>query len=289
LRIHPEWWIYLFAACAWLPLVVPGGGHGAMPVGMDLGSMPSMTPDLGHQLVGAVLMSVAMMAPLAAPVARYVALAGRVNRRVRGPLVFVATYIGVWSAVALVLTLAAGALARVAGPFPVLFLAVTAAVAWQLTQARRHALARCARSEPMGGRGWRADLACARFALAAARDCVLLCGGLMAVVVASDHAAPVLALAFVLQVRERSDRRYDPRSGAAVIAAMGVAVALASLVVGPAGEVFAGSPATGSAAGDAQPGSGSVAREQVVEGRSTALICRTTPVEASAEESRAGD
>ena len=44
-------------------------------------------------------MASAMMAPIAAPAARYVALAGRADRRVRGPALFLAAYVAAWTAV----------------------------------------------------------------------------------------------------------------------------------------------------------------------------------------------
>jgi predicted metal-binding membrane protein len=236
----PQWWIYVAAAAAWGVLLLGGTAHAGMHAG-DGSDAFSLDP-LGEALF-ATAMSLAMMAPLAAPAARYVALAGRVSRRTRGPLIYVAVFVGLWTIVALGLSALAAVLSWAVGPQVVLVLVTAGAAAWQLTRMKRAALLRCARTEPMGGRGWRADLACARYGWRSARSCVSLCWAMMALVIATDHALLVTIAVFALQVRERSSRRDVSRFGATALAAIGLAVVLLpgpTNATGPVGSVAGG-------------------------------------------------
>jgi predicted metal-binding membrane protein len=235
-RDHPEWWVYAAAAAAWGVVILGGTSHPAVHAGHSLGAVAA---NPAHEAWAAALMSLAMMAPLAAPAARYVALAGRTNRRTRGPLVYVGAYVGAWSIAALALSVLVAAVSSLAGPTVVVLLVTAGAAAWQLTRMKRTALIRCARSEPMGGRGWRADLACARFGFRSARSCVPLCWGMMALVIATDHALLVALAVFGLQIRERSTRRDVARFGTVALASIGFAVALLPGPINAAGPVAA--------------------------------------------------
>ena len=238
---HPEVWVYALAALAWVPLIA---AHGRPMIAGGPGGWAGV-------VVASALMAVGMMAPIAAPAARYVALAGRADRRVRGPATFVAAYLAAWTAVALAMMLAVAAASALAGPILTPLGVAAMAVAWQLSGRKRRALARCGRHEPMGRRGWRADVACARFGFRSARACIVACAGLMAIAIASGHELLVVGAVFLLQVRERLDRRYDARFGARMLAALALAVVVTS------GGWFA---STASAAGVAVGGSTFVCR-----------------------------
>ena len=116
-RSHPEWWVYAFAAGAWVVLAVAPGEHagplgeGGLHIGapLDAAAVPGLA-------AAAVLMTLAMMAPMAAPAARYVSLAGRADRRVRGPAVFLASFVAAWAGVGLALMVVIGIAAAVVGP-----------------------------------------------------------------------------------------------------------------------------------------------------------------------------
>jgi len=236
-RAHPEWWVYGLAALAWVALAVGPGDHAGSP------ALPGLA-------ASSILMSLAMMAPMAAPAARYVALAGRANRRMRGPVLFVGAFVAAWSAASLAIMAVVGVAAAVIGPLTTLLAVTAGAAAWHRSAQRRRTLARCGSHEPMGRRGWRADRAAATFGLRAARTCATTCGGLMAVAIAAGHPLLGLAALLAVEVHDRTERWPDPRVG------MGV-------LVGVAGFALAtgfGPLAAGAAAGSGDPVVGFVCR-----------------------------
>ena len=221
---HPEWWIHAVAAGAWGLIFLGAAAH---PVGHDpRQGLAAVASEPLHEAWAAVLMSIAMMAPLAAPAARYVALAGRPARRTRGPLIYISTYVALWS-IAATRDGHAGRSGvepgwadrrRAPGGRRRRHLATLAKEAHGADPVRPH--------EPMGARGWKADLACMRFAGRSARNCVPLCWGMMAVVIATDHALLVALAVFGLQLRERFGREDASRLGAVALASIGFAIAL---------------------------------------------------------------
>ncbi len=238
-RSHPEWWVYALAAGAWVVLAVAPGEHagplgeGGLHVGapLDAAAVPGLA-------AAAVLMTLAMMAPMAAPAARYVSLAGRADRRVRGPAVFLASFVAAWSGVGLALMVVIGIAAAVVGPLTTLIVVSAAAVAWHRSMRRRRTLSRCASHEPMGGRGRRADVAAARFGLRSARACMVTCGGLMTVAIAAGHPLMGVAALLAVQVHDRTQRWPDPRIGSGVV--VGVAALVLITGLGPLAATVAG-------------------------------------------------
>ena len=145
-----------------------------------------------------------------------------------------------------------GSPSALVGPLTTPLVVSAMAVAWHRSMRQVGGRWRvCGRHEPMGGRGWRADVACARFGFRSARACIVACAGLMAIAIASGHELLVVGAVFLLQVRERLDRRYDARFGARMLAALALAVVVTS------GGWFA---STASAAGVAVGGSTFVCR-----------------------------
>ncbi len=226
-RWHPEWWIYVVAAGSWVVLVLVSTGAGQ--TGSSQSATPGLPLDLGHELASASLMVTAMMAPMVAPMARFVALASLRQRRYWGPAVFMVAYLSVWASVGLAFGIAKLGIVAVVGMDLGLALIAVAAVGWQLTAAKRRALQRCDRTMPLAARGRRADHDCLRFGVVVAKDCIATCGGLMALATASHHAVPVVGVLFMLQVHERTSQHYDPRLGAVAIAALGSVLTLLAL------------------------------------------------------------
>jgi predicted metal-binding membrane protein len=104
---------------------------------------------------------------------------------------------------------------------PALAVAAAVAVAWQLTPAKRAALADCHRPGrlPLSGRA--ADLGVARFAAANASACVRSCWALMLVTAVADVARPVwmVALTAVALLEKRAERPHRAaRTGAIAVA-----------------------------------------------------------------------
>jgi predicted metal-binding membrane protein len=166
------------------------------------------------------LMVVAMMLPTALPVIRHVASGSLRWRRSRAVAIFTAIYLTSWLVTGLVL-IAAGALWSPPPRRSELAIAAALAVAWQLTAAKRSALADCHRAGRLPLLGRAADLGVARFAAFNAWACVRSCWALMFVMAVADVARPLwmvtLTAIALLEKRARRPRRAA-RIGAAAIA-----------------------------------------------------------------------
>jgi hypothetical protein len=206
---HPEWWVLLAATAAWVLMIAvphpgPHTGHGASHGGAPAG------PDLRW----IALMVVAMMAPLTLSGVRHVAV-GSPWRRQLAVAEFMAGYLGVWIAAAMLIALAWSAVAAAVPPLAAVWAVVAAAVAWELAPARRRALARCDRTVPLAPRGWRADRDCVRFGAERAVSCVGTCWALMAVCAAFAHSVAVMAILFAVRMAPHHRRRLSPAVAAA--------------------------------------------------------------------------
>jgi predicted metal-binding membrane protein len=220
---HPEWWVYAVAAGAWAALAVAALPDATAHAGHVHPAGDGATSGLPH----AALMSLAMMAPLAAPAARYVATTSFRSRRQRALVTFLAGYLATWTVVAAAIAVVVAAVTDAAGAAAAGAIAVGLAGAWQLARPKRSALARCRRAASVAGEGWRATRDCARFGVVHAGRCTVTCGSLMAAAAALGHSLPVMAVVFGLQVHERAARAYRPlvsAVGLALVAAVTVAV-----------------------------------------------------------------
>jgi hypothetical protein len=216
---HPEWPWALAAAGGWIALVFgghhhePGHAHMAMP----------MPPD-PHPHVPAVawwsLMVLAAMVPPALPVARAIGLGGMWRRRIRGPAIFMTTYVAAWT------LLGAAALAAwtAVGKVELTPAALLVAAAWELTLSKRRSLKRCHRIPALAPRGRAADAACLRFGAFHAGACMSSCGPMMLAMVPLHSLALMVALA-ALSAWERFARRPRLRVCAIGLAGLGVLVA----------------------------------------------------------------
>ena len=128
---------------------------------------------------------------------RHVALNSLRARRQWAMALYTAVYVAVWAAFgALALLLVRGVhAALMLDDRALLVLALIAAATWQLTRAKRRAVLACRRTVPLPPAGLRADLGCARFAVAQALRCVRSCWALMVVMAFAGHASPVWMVA----------------------------------------------------------------------------------------------
>ena len=223
-RPGPERWVWPVAAVAWLALA--WGGFGWYPLGdpspsghqhaptspTAAGPAPAATAFTGH-LAMWVAMVGATMLPLIAGNLRGVGLRSPRRRRARATVEVASGWALVWLAAGVVTTLAM-VVSRATLPPVVTGAAVCAlAVAWQFTDVKRVALARCHRrfAPPLGTA---ATPACLRFGRSLGRDCLLSCWATMAMMtVAGHHLAAVVALGW-LSWRDR--RRPHDRPGTAI-------------------------------------------------------------------------
>jgi len=209
---HPEWWVAVAAAGAWVWMLTvphPHAGHGGHRAGPDL------------RWTG--VMVVAMMLPLTIPHVRHVAQSSLWRRRHRGIAGFLAGYVAVWMLAMMVIVAALDAGSRLAEWRVVAGLVTAAAVLWEVAPGRRRLLHRCGRTMPLAPRGWRADADCARFGLRSGASCVAVCWALMAACVVFAHSLPVMAVLFGVQLSGRY--RRDPSPALAALAVLGICLA----------------------------------------------------------------
>jgi predicted metal-binding membrane protein len=226
---HPETWVYALAAVAWINLA---GLH------LDAAGPPhahhaSAAVSHHHSTATWLLMVAAMMLPIAAPGARYLARAGFWRRRHVTTVLYVTGFSAIWAAFALALRLAQATLG-VPGRGPAWIAALAAAAAaWQSSRVRRQLLTRCSVAPALPQRGWRAT---SRTIQAGARSggfSIATCGAAMSVMVASDRLA-LMAVLFAVQTYERrrgpnpfAERRWQaPAAAYALLAAGAAAVAV---------------------------------------------------------------
>lgn len=218
---HPEWWVGVAAAGAWVWMLAmphPHAGHGG-----------HATPG-GSSMLWAGVMVAAMMLPLTVPHVRHVARSGP-GRRHRGVAGFLAGYLAVWMLAMLAIVAAMDAGSRLAGWTVAAGIVTAAAVLWEVAPGRHQLLRRCARTVPLAPRGWRADADCARFGAQAGVSCVTVCWALMAACVVFAHSLPVMAVLFGVQLSGRY--RREPSPALAALAVLGVClVALAARLGG---------------------------------------------------------
>lgn len=214
-RRHPQWWVAVLAAGGWAVLLTAGiAGHRHGDPSGDPSSWPA-------GLAWSAVMVTAMMAPLVLPNVRRLAHASLRRRRFRAGAAFLVGYLGVWTAVAVVTDRLVTAVAGLLGGPATTVVVFGAAAAWQYSGRKRRALRRCTLTVPTALRGWRADRDCARLGVLVALGCLGTCWAIMAASAASGHDVAAMAVLGALALHERIARRYEPATGAAVIALLG--------------------------------------------------------------------
>lgn len=207
---RPERAALAVIALAWLLFA---GFHGlrllrTTPAGVDAGLLTLV--------VSVALMTAAMMGPLALPVARHVAQNSLRARRGQAVLLFLGSYLAVWTtfslaALAIIAVGGAAAVSRATGPWLVLAL-VAIAVGWQLSATKRRILRTCQRPIPLPARGRAATVGSIRFGVVFGGRCIASCWALMLLLaIPSDNhllwAIVVTGLLFVERFNPTIRRR----------------------------------------------------------------------------------
>jgi len=214
------WAVLAFMPGASMPSICFGGGALAAisdPVGLS-GVLPAI-PWFAHWLA----MVAAMMLPLALSMATFVEARSFPSRRAETVTAFLAGYGGTW----LIAGLGFYALSLVAltAPATVLAMAVAVSFAWQFHPWRAQVLVACHRTRALAAHGHAATWSAGMFGLAQGARCTASCGHLMLPLLLGEHSALLAAAVTTLSVQERGQRRFTPRSGAALLAlSWGVAV-----------------------------------------------------------------
>jgi predicted metal-binding membrane protein len=153
------------------------------------------------------LMVAAMMLPTVLPAARYVAEVSRPALRSRLVATFSVAYLGIWTAVGLLIIATTSWLG--APDRPLLVALVIAAALWELTPLKRRALARCCRTVPIRLRGFAAFRSSAAYGVRNGAVCVLACGPAMAVLALARHPLVATAVVAAVLIGEKVWRRGD--------------------------------------------------------------------------------
>lgn len=257
---HPELSLAAVAAAAWVTVVTIHVASASAPAPLHTSSgspLPSLGghhhtggPDVRPHLAAIAtapsaqtlltsigfwaLMVTAMMLPSALPAARSIALNGKWKRRQRGPALFAAGYLVVWTGVGALLLVAA----RLVGPPATTPLTAAAALgvaaAWEATRWKRVCLRACHRLRSLPPDGRLADRASVREGVRNGLWCAGSCGPMMVPMALAPHSAALPLMVFLAAVvaseklLTRAVRHL--RLLAAVLAAVAVAVLFRALV-----------------------------------------------------------
>lgn len=187
----PDTWLAPFGATiliAWVVLAFGGSvfplpafcsAEGALPLSVSL-DLARVSNSLVQLLLGWVLMTVAMMLPLALLPLSHVRARSFVRRRTRSMLLFVLGFIAIWMVVGVILAMAAWLLRwAVPAAFTSIGLAVAFALAWQVSPAKQWCLNRCHQRPPLTAFGLAADLDAFCFGVKNGAACAGACWALM--------------------------------------------------------------------------------------------------------------
>jgi predicted metal-binding membrane protein len=210
---HPEWWVVIAAAVAWLFMATMSHPHA---------SHTGINPGRGHGqcAIGMVAMVIAMMLPLTLANVRYVAISSLWRRRHRAIVAFLVGYLAVWIVVQCVIVGTWELLAPLIGWETVGGVAMVAATLWEVAPIKRQRLRRCHRTMPLAPRGWRADTDCAQYGVTTGFSCVTMCWALMLAAAAFSHSLMVMTVLFGVQMSGRYQQR--PSLILAALAVLGV-------------------------------------------------------------------
>jgi hypothetical protein len=171
-------------------------------------------------------MITAMMLPLVAADARWLAFRSLPRLRRRAITVFVATFLLVW---ALAGAVGLTAMAPLHGSLPAVVLALAVAAAWHVAPVRRRVLRRCGALRAPAIRGPRAALDWSRSGAVAAGRCIATCWALMLPMAILHSPALMVGGALVVASERRSAPNPERRAGRPVeaMALLGLAVGFA--------------------------------------------------------------
>jgi len=210
---HPEWWVVVVAAMAWI--FVAGMSYPHV-------SHTGITPGTGHGqgTLGMVAMVIAMMLPLTLTNVRHVALSSLWRRRHRAIATFLVGFLAVWIVVQTAIVGTWELLASLTGWEAAAGVAMVTATLWEVAPIKRQRLRRCHRTVALAPRGWRASADCVCYGVTTGFSCVTMCWALMVAAAAFSHSFMVMAVLFAVQMSGRYQQR--PSSVLAALAVLGV-------------------------------------------------------------------
>jgi predicted metal-binding membrane protein len=193
---HPELTLAGVALLAWVAVVGYHAGIAISPSAhMDMThhgmETHSATPGFLQSVVLWIVMATAMMLPTALVEARFIALNGKWSRRQRGPALFAAAYLTVWSAAGVVVFAAIWSLGPETTSLWALSAMLAAAAGWESTRWKRHLLRGCHRLRAIPPRSWKADRACVAEGMRNGFTCVGACGPMMISMAVAPHEAAI--------------------------------------------------------------------------------------------------
>jgi predicted metal-binding membrane protein len=200
-------------------------------VGIHPGASPSVWSDVVGSLPYWLLMTVAMMGPVALAGIRHTALNSLRWRRTRAVAEFAAGYLALWAAVGVAALAAAESttLPRGVG----LAVVLTGAAAWELSAAKQRASRTCHRPLPLPLYGWPAERGALVFGLRQGAGCVGTCWCLMLtmIVVPAAHLLWMTALTCLIAMQwiARRPRRVSMITASGLGAAAVATVVLAAV------------------------------------------------------------
>lgn len=237
----PRMWVYGAATIAAVAVIAehlrshfaPGSvGHHRMAGMPGMAGVPethTAAMSLAWLWMWWVVMTAAMMLPLAAGEADRIAAASLWGRRHVAVIEHLACYLAVWSVFGLAAIWVVDVVWPSGVPAAAPVLALLSAAMWQVTGLRKRALRRCGRPTYINVRGWRADRDCVIAGVSYGRRCLITCAPVMAVMALAHSALLMVALAILLFTERAPGPNPARRAGRPLEAVLlvGMAVGLA--------------------------------------------------------------
>jgi predicted metal-binding membrane protein len=129
--------------------------------------------------------------PTALVEARFIALNGKWSRRQRGPALFAAAYLTVWSAAGIVVFAAIRSVVPQTASLWALSAVLVAAAGWESTRWKRYLLLGCHRLRTIPPTSRKADRACLVEGMRNGLTCVGACGPMMVSMAVTSHEAAI--------------------------------------------------------------------------------------------------
>jgi hypothetical protein len=193
-------WVALFQ-------ISPQASFGALCIGNAVSNSTSLFQNAALPYIHAGLMAVAMMVPFA--LSHYRHIRDSVEPALAGVAIFsfAVTYGAIWVAVSCLLELINQEVLASLPRIPLLLLSVVFAAAWQMTETKAAALARCHDKAALAPGGLTALRTSAAFGVRHSGNCMKACLPMMAISTVSGHAFGLMILLAFLMGLERFSAR----------------------------------------------------------------------------------